>query len=273
MRSVERTYDSPSSASAKLLPVALLILLVAGCATVPDREPEELASLIPEEHSGFLSIAPGEERFLSQTLLGAFGVNESDAQRIVSRSERAYLGFGPGGRFTIVASGRYPDGAIRRNLRREGWETTAASVGEESWVHPLFAYRIIRLRRDQYLLTTEERLIGSGFSLAEAAGQGFLENTGVFFAPDRGGRVRARWGGGARLPISGVVVEWRPEVAKGGEVVATVTVASQEEARTLLVLTRLLVVGVLNAAGIGFQEIPDTLTVEREGNTIMIMGL
>ncbi|MFP4534848.1 MAG: hypothetical protein ACLFNP_03940, partial [Spirochaetaceae bacterium] len=57
------------------------------------------------------------------------------------------------------------------------------------------------------------------------------------------------------------------------EVVARVTTRSEEDARTLLVITRLLVIGTLNAGGIAFDEIPESLTVEREGAVILLDGL
>lgn len=274
MRSVERMSDSPSSGSAsRPAAVALLLLFLAGCATVDQGPPVTLASYIPGEHTGYLSVSPGSERFLAETLLGAFGFSEADASRIVTRTDHAYLGFGPQGRFTLAAAGRYPDGAIGRNLRRDGWEEAAASIGEVTWSHRSFPYAIVRLARDRYLVTTEEGIIGSPFSLAEAAGESFLMSSLAFYAPEPGGRLLRSVTRGGALPIQDVFVEFRAPASDRREVVATVTAASEQDARTLLVLTRLLVVGVLNAAGIGFEEIPETLSVERSEQIITIEGL
>ena len=82
--------------------------------------------------------------------------------------------------------------------------------------------------------------------------------------------------GGRGLPITEVYVEFLPPEDPDGEVrevVGIVSVRSSREARTLLVLTRLLVIGALNSAGIAFDEIPESLSVERRENLILLDGL
>lgn len=295
MRSPERMFGSLLSGWAKSGPLALttgrtilwtrrrgtrpLVLfltaiILASCATVPQKEPRELLSYLPEDHNGYVSVAPSGEPYFSITLLQAFGFEENDARRISERTERAFLGIGPGEEFTLVAMGRYPDRSIGRTLRREGWQESDEGGGEGSWVNPLVPYRIIRIEEGLYAVTTGEDLAYGGIPLPEPKLRRFLNASVGFYAPEPGRAILSGMIGRGELPIRDVYVEFRPSrEGELREVVAQVETRSEEDARTLLVITRLLVVGTLSAAGIAFDEIPDSLTVEREGSEILLDGL
>lgn len=294
MRSPERMSASPSSAlgepvrgrpdrwsstrGPRLRPallVAATILYLGGCATLPEYEPRDLLSYLPESHNGYVSVAPSREPFFSETLLRAFGFEEGDAKRITDRTERAYLGIGPDQNFSLIALGRYPDRSVARSLRRQGWEELPETVGETTWVNPEAAFRITRVQSDLYFIsTTDSSPVGEGPRLPEAELSRFVSASLGFYAPEPGRNMLAGLMGRGELPIRDVYVEFLPLTEEEvREVVATVSTRSEKDARTLLVITRLLVVGTLNAAGIGFDEIPDSLTVEREGNQILLDGL
>lgn len=286
MKSAGRTLPSPSSEwdprdplkepRRPRIPGALILLsllLLGSCATVPEREPGELFGYLPRDHNAYISIAPNQESFLSETLLRAFGLSQSDAERISGRTERALIGFGPDGRFNIVAEGRYPDGAIARSLRRDGWEQGSAEAGELGWKKAEAPYRVVRIERDLYAVSSGEA-IERRIPLPMEELETFSAASLAFYAPEPGRSFLAGMSRGGRLPIRSVFVTFSPvEAERGREVRASITTASEQDARTLLVLTRLLVVGTLNSAGIGFDEIPDSLTVEREEGEILVEGL
>ncbi len=285
MKSPERMSASPSrelgrprrrpSAALVLLALPTLLSLFAGCATIPEYEPADLLSYLPGNHNGYVSVAPSEEPFFSETLLQAFGFEATEAERIAKRTERAFLGLGPEQEFSLVALGRYPDRAVARNLRRHGWEEGEDAAGSMSWTNPAASFRIVRLRADTYLITTtdEARSIPP-VRLSEGAHRRFLSASMGFYAPEPGRSMLAGLAGRGELPIEEVYVEFlRATEEERREVVARVTTRSEEDARTLLVITRLLVIGTLNAGGIAFDEIPESLTVEREGAVILLDGL
>jgi hypothetical protein len=280
MKSPERMFASLSNGWADSFRgrVGLLLLLgtlaLSSCATIPEKEPRELLSYLPESHNGYLSVAPSAEPYLSITLLQAFGFDEGDARRIAERTERAFLGLGPDEEFSLVALGRYPDRSIGRTLRREGWQELEVGPGETSWVHAMVPYRVIRLEKDLYAVTTGEALSYGGIRIPEPELRRFLRASMGFYAPEPGRALLGGMIGRGELPIRDVYVEFRPP--RGDElreVTARVQTRSEEDARTLLVITRLLVVGTLNAGGIAFDEIPDSLTVERRGSEILLDGL
>lgn len=282
MKSAERMSVSRLSGSAKvsagtvmrLARLLVLGLLVAGCATTPEKSPKELLSYLPGGHSGYISVAPSDELFLTTTILGSFGFAEDDARRIADRTERALVGVGPEGAFSLVAMGRFPDGSIARNLRRDGWTETEAD-DRLIWNHGEAAYRIERIERDLYAVRSEGAdETASSFELPREEGRR-LVNAGLgFYAPQPGRTMLSGLLGRGELPIEEVYVEFKPaDDDAEREVVSLVTVRNEEDARTLLVLTRLLVLGTLNAAGIAFEEIPESLSVEREGSLIVIDGL
>lgn len=291
MKSPEKTSESPWNALARTsmralvvpsagstppkIVVALLLLLLGGCATVPEYEPRDLLSHLPATHNGYVSVAPSQEPFFSETLLRAFGFEEGEAERIADRTERAFLGLGPEQEFSLVALGRYPDRAVARNLRRQGWEEREEPFGGVSWVNPTASYQIVRLQSDVYLITTaEEWERGPAFRLAEGEQRRFVSASMGFYAPEPGRSMLAGLVGRGELPIQDVYVEFLPPGEDElREVVARVTTRSEQDARTLLVITRLLVVGTLSAGGIAFDEIPESLTVEREGSVILLDGL
>jgi len=257
-----------------VLAFAAALLLVAGCATVPEYEPRDLLSYLPESHNGYISLAPSQEPFFSATLLRTFGFEEGEAKRIAGRTERAFLGIGPDQQFSLIALGRYPDRSVGRRLRREGWLELEKPVGGTTWVHPGASYKIARLQSDIYLITTADTATGPGVRLEAPELRRFVRASIGFYAPEPGRSMLAGLVGRGELPIRDVYVEFLP--AGDGdlrEVVAEVTTRSEQDARTLLVITRLLVVGTLSASGIAIDEIPDSLTVEREANEILLDGL
>lgn len=264
---------------------ALVLLLLASCATVPQRTPSEWLGVLPEDATMYVSFSVTGSADLIRKALKDAGPDFQDVGSLMDRTKRLVgavtLAKGASARFDVAALGGYPSGIIGLRLRgnKEWKETSSPSGTYWQWSK---AGLQMGIPNNGILLASNggiERLLSRwaspiALTIPPDAARDMLNADFVLYMPELPGKLtESAAQKGMSLPIQEV---WMNAVkGKGGyELSGTVNTSSEREAKVVALALRLGLVAWMRS-----QSVPDAaerlkpVTVSPVGLQVKLAGL
>jgi hypothetical protein len=264
---------------------AAVLMLLASCATVPQRSPSEWLGVLPEDATMYVSFSVTGSADLVRKALKDAGPDFQDVGSLMDRTKRLVaavtLRQGAPARFDIAALGGYPSGIIGLRLRGNKEWTEASTPSGTYWQWSKAGLQM-GIPNDGILLASNggiERLLSRwaapiALAIPSDAARDMQNADFVLYMPELPGNLaESAAQKGMSLPIQEV---WMNAVkGKGGyELAGTVNTSSEQKAKVLALALRLGLV-----AWIRSQSVPDvaerlkTVTVTALGLQVKLAGL
>lgn len=264
---------------------ALVLLLLASCATVPQRTPSEWLGVLPEDATMYVSFSVTGSGDLLRKALKDAGPDFQDVGSLMDRTKRLVgavtLAKGAPARFDVAALGGYPSGIIGLRLHgNKEWKETSSPFGTY-WQWSKAGLQM-GIPNNGILLASNggiERLLSRwaspiALTIPPDAARDMLNADFVLYMPQLPGNLtESAAQKGMSLPIQEV---WMNAVkGKGGyELSGTVNTSSEREAKVVALALRLALVAWMRS-----QSVPDAaerlkpVTVSPVGLQVKLAGL
>jgi hypothetical protein len=270
----------------RLAPAAtVVLLLLASCASLPQRSPSEWLGVLPEDATMYVSFAVTGSADLVRRALKDAGPDFQDVGTLMDRTNRlvAAVTLVKGGptKLNVAALGNYPAGIIGMRLsgNKEWKESTTPSGKYWQWSK---AGLQMGIPNNGILLASNggiEHLLSRwaapiALSIPPDAAQDMLKSDFVLYMPELPGNLtESAAQKGMSLPIQEV---WMNAVKgkDGYELSGTVNTSTEREAKVLSLALRLGLVAWMRS-----QSMPDaaerlkTVTVQPVGLQVKLAGL
>jgi hypothetical protein len=270
----------------RLAPVgAVVFLLLASCASLPQRSPSEWLGILPEDATMYVSFSVKGSADLVRKALKDAGADFQDVGSLMDRTDRLVaaitLAKGSPTRFNVAALGNYPAGIIGMRLGgNKEWKESATPSGTY-WQWSKAGLQM-GIPNNGILLASNggiERLLSRwaspiALTIPPDAAQDMLKSDFVLYMPELPGNLtESAAQKGMSLPIQEV---WMNAVkGKDGYVLSgTVNTSSEREAKVIALALRLGLVAWMRS-----QSMPDagerlkTVTVQPVGLQVKLAGL
>jgi hypothetical protein len=116
----------------------LAVLLLSGCAGRPEPAAPNYAELLYEEQGIFLQVKPSEQLSLAHKMLSALGMEPSELNTVLTRTQIAYCYFDlrdDGFSYSIIGQGKYPETIAALSLRSNAdWQREESNLGRSAKV-------------------------------------------------------------------------------------------------------------------------------------------
>jgi hypothetical protein len=267
---------------AAILAAASLVLL-ASCASVPERPTANWLGVLPGDSTLFVSLAVQPSAAMIKKALDAAGPDYADVKSLVDMTKRLFISVrlekGRAPRYWAVALGGYPSTIIGWRLGgNRDWRPGRSSSG--SWYESARMGLQVSAPADSVLLLSNgaieqilPNLKSSGaLPLPPDVAADMERSDLVLYFPQLPGSITERGPGGYRIPIREVWVDARREkgsYALGG----TANLETEKEARLFSLVVKLGLVAWLRSQVADPVERLKTVSVRPEGAQLVVSGL
>ena len=268
-----------------LFGAAVVLVLLASCATVPKRSPAQWLGILPEDATMYVSFAVTGSADLVRKALKEAGPDLQDVGSLLDRTQRLVaavtLTKGTPVRFDVAALGGYPSGIIGMRLRgNKEWAETSGTSGKY-WQWSKAGLQMV-IPNNGILLASNggiERLLSHwtspvALSIPPDAALDMQSSDFVLYMPELPGNLtESAAQKGMSLPIQEVWLNAQ-KGKSGYELSGTVNTSSGQKAQVLAIALRLGLVAWLRSQNIvDAGERLKTVTVTAAGLQVKLAGL
>jgi len=266
------------------LAVSAGLLIVAGCATVPEKTPAQWLGVLPAKSTMYVSLSVQPSVDMLKNALKQAGPAYNDVSTLLGMTKRLYLAVtltpNQPSRLSAVAVGSYPAGLLSMRLgSSKDWTKKESASG--TWFELAKGGLQLCVASGSAVVISTAEMQDILPRLREAEELGVPSDVAadmersdlVMYLPELPGGVSQGSASSVHIPIQDVWLDAH-KTATGYEVGGTVNLSTEKEAKLLTIVGKLVLVAWLRSQNIpNVADRLDAISVTPQGNQVILTGL